>query len=88
MHLVKDRRITRLLRDLRSVFSSAEALCDLHGATPSERVEFIESTRQHCNSRMTYAPSAFANIRAMARDRRAYLSREVALADRGDSVAI
>lgn len=49
MHLVKDRRITRLLRDLRSVFASAEALCDLHGASPSERAEYIESTRQRCN---------------------------------------
>ena len=89
MHLVKDRRIARLRRDLGEVFTVAHALCDLHGATPSERVEFIESTRQHCNSRMTYAPSAFANIRAMARDRRDYLSREVAYAPpRGDSVAI
>lgn len=82
------RRIARLKRDLRSVFASAEALCDLHGATPSERAEFVEEQRLHCNSRMADAPSAFANIRAMARDRRGFLSREQARAPRGESTAI
>ena len=82
------RRIARLKRDLGEVFTAAHAVADLHRATPAERADLIESTRQHCNSRMTYAPSAFANIRAMARDRRVYLSREVALAHRGESNAI
>ena len=71
------RRIARLLRDLRSVFASAHALCDLHRATPAERAEFIEQHRQICNSRMTWAPSAYVNIRAMARERHAYLRREM-----------
>jgi hypothetical protein len=72
------RRIARLLRDLRSVFASAEALCDLHRASPAERAEFLEQQRQHINQRMTWAPSAFANIKAMARDRRSFLAREQA----------
>lgn len=85
MHPVTDRRVTRLRRDLGEVFTVAHAICDLHRASPSERTEYIERQRQHCNSRMTYAPSAFANIRAMARERRDYLTREVAYAAPGGS---
>jgi hypothetical protein len=76
------RRIARLRRDLGEVFTVAHALCDLHSASPGERAEYIENTRQHCNARMTFAPSAFVNIRALARDRRDYLDREIAYAGR------
>lgn len=87
MPRVTSRRITRLRRDLGEVFSVAHALCDLHGASPAERAEYVEQQRQQCNQRMTWAPSAFANVRAMARDRRDYLTRERALAPTGGEAA-
>lgn len=88
MHVLTSRRIARLKRDLGDVFAAAHALCDLHGASSGERAEFVEQHRQLCNSRMTWAPSAYVNIRALARDRRDYLAREIAYAGRGESAAI